>query len=317
MRNLYRALSSYYGRRDFREFQNKLSEDVYKSLGNSYSNLHNEVKMVTELCELLDNINFEKFTLSAKKIHGSKSYVQFKNRDKIVTTELADMVIITTATQNRSVVFEKVAFVQNKKESSDGKWKIDSDQLYLLKNFPSFIGTKGIFNQSFSKQSISYRNQSNALGMYGLFADPGEMTLVSADLVNRYNDRLTLDFDKIRAIEKIAPFNYTLPFDSDPMFIEDMYYYMMKRGFPFFNFSNMPFLQNSIQSLDIYEFIRNWTLFNIGEPVVQNGIVLDEQLKSFNDVLLKNFENVRSISSNVNDINFDGEILVLVLKLEL
>jgi len=94
MHQLINTLSNYNNRIDFREFQNSITEESYENLGLSYSNGYNEVKTVTEFCNLLNGKRFEKLRIYAKKIHGSKSYVQFKNKDKPVSTELADMVII-------------------------------------------------------------------------------------------------------------------------------------------------------------------------------------------------------------------------------
>jgi hypothetical protein len=57
------------------------------------------------------------------------------------------MLIVSLATENKTIVYERVAFIQNKKRrGSTGKWTIDQDQLFLLHNFPSFDGVSGIYS---------------------------------------------------------------------------------------------------------------------------------------------------------------------------
>jgi len=89
------------------------------------------------------------------------------------------MVIISVATKDREIVYEKTAFIQNKKEDSENVWKIDQDQLYLLHNFPTFKGEKGIFRKNFN-DDVVFQHYSETLGNYGLFQSPGEMILTNA-----------------------------------------------------------------------------------------------------------------------------------------
>ena len=56
----------------------------------------------------------------------------------------------------------------------------DSQQLFLLKNFPPFLGNSGIFQGC---TDLTFRNDSRCLGAFGLFHDPGEMLFISAPLV--------------------------------------------------------------------------------------------------------------------------------------
>ena len=129
MDRLLKTFSDYYNRQDFRTFQNNLARKVYETLGTSYSNSDGEVKIVTDMCNAINGETFGKLKLLATKIHGSRSFVEFHNQDKPTTKELADMVIISVATKDREIVYEKTAFIQNKKEDSENIWKIDQDQL--------------------------------------------------------------------------------------------------------------------------------------------------------------------------------------------
>ena len=131
MDSLYKIFSDYYHRPDFKKFQNTFARDVYESLGTSYSNSDGEVKMVTEMCQKIDGKTFEKLKFYTKKIHGTRSFVEFHNQDKPITKELADMVIISVATKNKEIIYEKTAFIQNKKEDTDSNWKIDSGPTLL------------------------------------------------------------------------------------------------------------------------------------------------------------------------------------------
>lgn len=317
MNQLINTLSNYNNRIDFREFQNSTTEESYENLGLSYSNGYNEVKTVTELCNLLNGKRFEKLRIYAKKIHGSKSYVQFKNKDKPVSTELADMVIITLATRKNTIVYDKTCFIQNKKEDSKKKWKIDQNQLYLLKNFPSFTGTKGIFNQSFKGKKISYKNSNKTLGTYGFFQNPGEMILLNAENVYKYQNGTSIDLDTIKKIPIIPESGNGIPFMYDPMIMEEYIYMLMKR-FPKYGFPNMnmPFLGNTNICLDLYEFIRNWTLFNIGEPATIFQNTVDEQLSNFNKLIYREFQEM-NLDINIEGGEFQNNLVVFVARYEL
>lgn len=289
MNNLIRTFTDYYNRPDFRKFQNTLAKDVYETLGTSYSNSDGEVKMVTEMCNTINGKTFEKLKFHSKKIHGTRSFVEFQNQDKPTTKELADMVIISVATQGREIVYEKTAFIQNKKEDKNENWKIDQDQLYLLHNFPTFKGNKGIFKRNF-KDEVVFLNHSETLGNYGFFQEPGEMILLNALMVYRLQQSNKISFSDIRRytnnnLNNNSGFHFPL---IDHPFMEEMLYryfkHFPKYGLPFLN---LPFLNNSIASFNIYEFIRNWSLFNIGEVVSAYGNTFDKDLSKFNRILLR------------------------------
>ena len=319
MNNLIRTFADYYNRPDFRKFQNTLAKDVYETLGTSYSNSDGEVKMVTEMCNTINGKSFDRLKFYTKKIHGTRSFVEFHNQDKPTTKELADMVIISVATQNKEIVYEKTAFIQNKKEDKGEHWKIDQDQLYLLHNFPTFKGNKGIFKRNF-KDEVVFLNQSETLGNYGLFQKPGEMILLSALMVYRLQQSNKISLSDIRRYTNNDPKNNAgihFPFIDHP-FMDKMFYryfeHFQKYGLPF---SNLPFLNNSISSFNIYEFIRNWSLFNIGEVVSSFGNTLDKDLSQFNRILLKEAGLSNHINTNIDAPEFENKMTIIVAHLDL
>ncbi|MDX2045382.1 MAG: hypothetical protein SFU87_01265 [Chitinophagaceae bacterium] len=319
MEKLFRTLSDYYSRPDFRKFQNTVGREVYEVFGTSYSNADGEVRMVTDLCKSIDGKSFDRLKLYSKKIHGSRSFVEFHNQDKPTTKELADMVVIAVATSQRKIIFEKTAFIQNKKESTEANWKIDQDQLYLLHNFPTFKGAKGIFKKSFGSEVI-FLNQSQTLGNYGFFQSPGEMTLASALTVYKLQSGDTISLDEIRKFkESVATHSsgFQFPFLDHPMW-EDMFYryfkYFPKHGLPFMN---LPFLSNSEISLNVYEFIRNWTYFNIGEVCSAFDYIVDKDLSTFTRLLLRTVGLSNFIDLNVEGGDLDSNLTILVAHLNL
>jgi hypothetical protein len=319
MENLIRTFSEYYNRPDFRKFQNTLAREVYDTLGTAYSNLDSEVKIVTDMCNTINGKSFETLKFHTKKIHGTRSYVEFYNQDKPITKELADMVIISVATKNRKIVYEKTAFIQNKKEDTEGNWKIDQDQLYLLHNFPTFKGKKGMFKRHFADEVV-FLNHSETLGNYGLFQYPGEMILVNSLTVFKLQQGDKISFSDIRKFTDNSYHNnsgFQFPFIDHPFWDEMFYHYSKhfpKYGLPFLN---LPFLNNSIASFNIYEFIRNWSLFNIGEVVNAYGIIVDKDLSTFNHILLKEVGLSEFINTNIEGQEFENNLNIIVAHMNL
>jgi hypothetical protein len=319
MDRLIRFFSECYQDRNFRQFQNNLAREVYDTLANSYSRSANEVTIVTDLCKTINRQKFKSLRFFADKIHGSRSYVEFYNQDKPTTKELADMVIISVATRDKEIVYEKIAFVQNKKEK-DGIWEIDPDQLYLLHNFPTFKGTKGLFKRNFTGEII-FQNHSDGLGNYGLFQSPGEMMLTNASTVHRLQQNCKISQSDIRKYASDYNIGHSPWF---PMFYHPFWKEMvcmdikhfLKYGLPFLQF---PFLGNSAVSFNIYEIIRNWSLFNIGEVVTIEGLSIDTDLKKFSRLLLRNTgasEYINLYGDN-DQFEFDNNLAVLVSHVNL
>jgi hypothetical protein len=319
MDNLFRTLSDYYNSPDFRKFQNTFAKDVYETLGTSYANSDGEVKMVTDMCDKINGQTYQKLKFHSKKIHGTRSFVEFNNQDKPTTKELADMVIISVATKDKEIIYEKTAFIQNKKEDTESHWKIDQDQLYLLHNFPTFKGTKGIFKKNY-KDEVVFLNHSQTLGNYGLFQSPGEMILLNALTVYKLQqgDKISLcDIRKFASnnFQNSSAFQFPL---IDHPFMDDMFYryfkHFPKYGFPFLN---LPFLNNSTVSFNIHEIIRNWTLFNIGEVVSVYGNTIDKDLSNFSRNLLRETGLSNIINLNIEGQEFQNNIVIFVAHLNL
>ncbi len=315
MDKLIRTFSDYYNRSEFRKFQNNFALEIYETLGSSYSNVDGEVKIVTDMCETINGKNFEDMNFYTKKIHGARSYVEFNNQDKPTTKELADMVIISIATKNREIIYEKTAFIQNKKEDANGNSKIDQDQLYLLHNFPTFKGKKGMFKKYFSDEVV-FLNHSESLGNFGLFQQPGEMVLLNAATVYKLQQGEKISSSDIRRYANNNS-GFSLPLFNHPLMEEMLYRYF--RHFPIYGlpFLNLPFLSNSTVSYNIYEFIRNWTLFNIGEIVSINGHSLDKDLYNFNRMLLKEVGLSEHININIEEQGFRGNLNIIVAHLNI
>jgi len=79
-----------------------------------------------------------------------------------------------------------------------------------------------------------------------------------------------------------------------------------------------PFLQNTSLSLNVYEFIRNFTFFNIGEPI--NPLENDNDLYNYVKFIIQGTRLKGKITINdfLNeniDINDNPQILCIHLKL--
>lgn len=310
---------------DFRSFQNELSQKAYDTLAQGFNTRSNEVALVGRLVEAINGANFDMMKFHADKIHGSRSYVEFNYRDKPTTKEMADMVIISIASYKRERVYQKITFVQNKVDNNR-KWSIDEEQLFLLKNFPKFSGNKGIF-RSFSNDDVIFLNHSRCLGSFGLFMNPGEMMLLSAPLLAELKNEKSITMEDIKVPE--AEMNKGnqqsfFPFLLDHPFMDEMLHYMSKyarkfTGTPFMSGGSFPFLNNSVFSRDLYDFIRNWSQFNIGEPTYAFGNVLDPGLDNFCNYLLRYIgidEYVNLPSSNVEG-KFHNEMALLAMHVDL
>lgn len=316
MDRLFRTLYDFYQDIDFRKFQNSFARDLYENLGTSYSNSYNEVKTVTELCNTINGKSYHNLKFHTKKIHGSRSFVELYNQDKPTTKELADMVIISIATRESKIVFEKTAFIQNKKEDDNNQWKIDLDQLYLLRNFPTFKGNRGIFRRNFNDEVVFFNN-SKTLGNYGLFQYPGEMIIASAHTIFKVlqNDKVFLN-DLKNELDSFQQLNNSNVLDY--RYFEEILHRMYKFHPAFLSsFLNLPFLGNSSISLNIYDFVRNWTLFNIGDVVGLFGKIVEPDLFKFNQIMLKEVGLKQYLNNNFESPEFENNIVVIVSHLDL
>ncbi len=321
MDRLYRDYFELIKRSDFKRFLNDFSLKLYDVLSIGYKNNKNEVALVTDLSNVINNTSFENLNFHAFKIHGSKSYVEFHHKDEPTTKELADMLIISIASYGRERVFQKVSFVQNKKDSNQN-WLIDEGQLFLLKNFPSITGRKGILKKFYLDDKVDFVNHSESLGTYGLFLSPGDMILVSAKYIDALLENKKVNLNKLKELNartNNVTNNNLFPIIPHPYFEEiiyKMHKYERRFGYSYPFNSNLPFLTNSMLSSDISEFVRNWSLFNIGEPTFSFGNIHDEPLDQFINYILRSIgmnEYIDIKASNENH-EFENTMIVTVLN---
>ena len=258
-------------RSDFRLWQNSLATEAYSTLEVSNASGDDEVKVVTKLCETLNDKSNGQMRLYAKKIHGSRSMVKFTNGDNaLVTREMADMVVISLVTTDNKIVFEKLAFIQNKKEHGAGKWNIEQSQLYLLHNLPTFDGVSGIFRH---EKSIALPSIQGRLGNYGLFNAPCNMVFANARIIAALQRGTMVSFDDINKSTAISN-TPNIPFwGCYEDFLHNDLHYLFKHGYGYFLSSSngIPVLGDCSITLNMHQFMRNWTQFNIGEVIIFNG----------------------------------------------
>lgn len=292
----------------FLKFQNDVAQAIYAALGEGYAAHENEVSLVTRLVEATNGMAHGRLRLFSRKIHGSRSYVEFFHRDRPVTKELGDSVYITVVTQGRERVLERVCFVQNKLADSGKRtaWRIDEGQLFLLKNFPRFSGNRGIFRRS---RDVIFKNPGGCLGAYGLLASPGEMVFAAAPLVEAVSRGrgsvplqglaspwlTTLNAGSATGSPSLPWFGMPWhPKTSDPMFWEmlheELFHFLRHHGFlplqPWGGGSGS-FLGHTRFAADIHDFVKAWLLCNLGEFSLAFGGVVDPALEQISASLLR------------------------------
>jgi len=311
---------------NFREFQIGLSQRMYNALGEGYISSENEVSLISRLVKAINKETFKKFKFYAHKIHGARSYVEFNYRDKPITKEIADMVIISIASCKRERVLQKITFVQNKVDKNK-KWAIDDEQLFLLKNFPKFSGNKGIF-KVFSIEDIVFLNHSKCLGSFGLFMNPGEMVFLSASLLSELKMDNGIAIENISLAETVTNVGtrgFFFPFIFEHHFWEEFFHYIDKytRRYaffaPFISNGPFPFLNNSTFSRDIYDFTRDWTQFNIGETTYAFGNIINPVLDKFTNFLLRTIGIQEHVDLPLEGIEgeFNNELALIVMHIDL
>jgi hypothetical protein len=263
-------------------------------LGQGYSANDNEVALVTRLVASINGKSYKRLRLLANKIHGSRSYVEFDYRDKPTTKELGDMVVITAVTNGRQRLFQRLCIIQNKK-ASGGKWGIDREQLFLLKNFPPLSGNRGILRGS---HDIAFRNMSRCLGAFGLLFEPGEMIFASADLISEMSrGEDSLSRDRI-AMPSRAGTNTS---SQDGIFsvLPWMRFHKSEMNFLLHEFEEyagcfpwtiggQQFIGNTVYANDICDLIRAWTQLSIGEVTCLDGEIVNREVDNFTNHLIRN-----------------------------
>jgi hypothetical protein len=264
----------------FFEYQNEIIDDAYESIGQSYSNDSNEVTIVTNLVNALNGKTFNNdychIHLSAAKIHGSRSYVEFNYRDKPTTKELGDMAVISLITNGKTRLFQRICIIQNKKAVNQS-WVIDQEQLFLLKNFPPFNGQRGIFRR---QRKVNFRNRSGCLGAFGLFYKPGDMIFISAQYLEVFlhhtNTLSASDIEFPPSHRSLESSIYNGYFGMPHQFSQELFHHT------YFHYGNFRF------GYDFYDFIKAWTQINLGEITVMNKIIVNSNVDSFANQLILN-----------------------------
>ncbi|MCL2135368.1 MAG: hypothetical protein FWH37_07455 [Candidatus Bathyarchaeota archaeon] len=294
----------YYNSTDFRVWQNRFVNDIYSCL----MSVGKEIPTVTALCDVMSEKRYRGLHIESKKIHSrSTSGVNFECRGKSVTKELADMVIVSLVTLDRQIVFMKTAFIQNKRATRQNalhtsqpsdSWVIDQEQLFLLKNFPTFTGASGLFNDI----QFSFLNHSRSLGNYGLFSSNGDMTFLTAQNVfHNQNSNGRVVFDSIKRSNIIFSKSHI----NHEYFDKDYSRYCNCPGglgcddWMRLYFYNPPFFRNYSYALDVSEVVKELTYFNIGDLSIIVGHVTDAELYSYTGKLL-----LAAFGHKINEVYF-------------
>ncbi|MBI4738173.1 hypothetical protein HY772_01185 [Candidatus Woesearchaeota archaeon] len=313
----------------FLNFQNEITRDAYDALGQAYAANGNEVEIVTKLVEAVKDKSYDRIHISASKIHGSRSYVEFNFRDKPTTKELGDMAIITVVTSGKTRLLQRLCIIQNKK-AKDQKWGIDPEQLFLLKNFPPFAGNRGIFR---GMSNVVFRNRSGCLGAFGLLSEPGEMMFVAAPVFAEIlRDRSSLSASEIGLPSLIPHDGGQSSFHGRPLSMppfDPKEWHMIMREFmheigPFpwmrsFDYA-LPFFGNVHYGRDMYDFVRAWTQINLGEFTCLRGTIINAEVDGFANHLIRSAGMGRGVDFPTGDQNverkFEGGMTVFLLRVD-
>jgi hypothetical protein len=256
--------------------------------------------------------------------------VEFNYLDKPVTKELGDMAVIGLITSGKDRLFQRTCLIQNKRRAGTG-WDIDLEQLFLLKNFPPFAGNKGMFKGC---RNLSFRNTSGCLGAFGLLDAPGEMMVLAASLISdRLGGKKSLSHsDLSHAVESRQAQGdsgaWGWHFGSLFMrFHPDDWHFLMevflpRSGFPPFIFSGSgghSFLGNAHVCRDIYDFVRCWTQFSLGEITCVQNTVTNRAVDAFSNRLIQaaGFGGIAAFPDDnvLADLRIEGRLAVLVSHL--
>ena len=322
----------YYASAEFRVWQNDLACDIYRKLSpHTDSGKLQEVPKVTALCEAMSDRKYRGLTIESRMIHGyNNSGVSFDYMGKTAKKELGDMAIISIATIDRRIFLLKTAFIQNK-DSKNNDWGIDEKQLFLLKNFPTFTGERGMFKS----QTFTFLNHSGTLGNFGLFLPNGDMTFLTAQNVfcNQQNNS-RINFDSIR--------NGACGCYPHRTLRDTQRCNRCKRHCDFNDCiecrhcrslndctidSHAPFFGRYSYALDVHEVVRELTYFNIGELswVLSGNDINSDLLRCTGIILASTFgykigegyfnrDNIQGFNHSGDEINMSVVLNHLELK---
>ena len=282
-----RFYDEYYSSVDFRRWQNEFACNIYAHL-KPYSK---EVPKVEAMCNVMANRQYHGLQIESRMIHSyAKSGVAFDFMGETVRKELADMAVISLVTYCREIIFLKTAFVQNKNSTdTPDKWTIDPKQLYLLKNFPTFTGTRGIIKD----KTFTFLNHSGTLGNFGLFSSKCETIFLTArDTFCNQNGSGVINFGDI----KHGATAYNPQFTAQSLCRRwekhccfDCMEYNNRNSTKCGSItlgSSLPFFGNYRYALDVYELVRALTYFNIGELSMAHRRIIDDDLFTYTQKLI-------------------------------
>jgi len=285
--------------------QHDIANCMRSVIRDGFANGSREEVIVEKLVNSVKKINSFPIQLSSEFIHGHRSMVKYDFGGLEPQCELGDMFIISVLTYNRKRIFQRISFIQNKmalksrlttKECSP-KWKIDHTQLYLLKHFPPMEGTSGLFKNC----KIVLANTSRCLGSYGLLHAPDQMVFASAPLVSDllFGNKIitSKQFSDITARmnmyccssvhESTWPLFFSHIHPMDFMELTHMIHnFWRSHGYPWYPMPNS-FVMNNHLSCDILDFVKNWTLLNIGEPTYFGETVVNPELDTIGNAMLR------------------------------
>ncbi len=263
-------LAGLLGTKRFYHFQLALAISWYSELCKGYqAKINGEDEEI--LVKRLVNVSKKSYTskggmqikVASKFIHGHRSQVKYNGfNNGPHQCELGDMAVVSVVIENGKPIFERLCFIQNKKgkhNKASITWTINLDQLFLLKHFPAISGVGGILNRH---TNIVFLNRSRCLGAYGLLYSPGEMIFVSAPVVA----------DSMKGKKSINSKDIAFP----PVLSHNT---IWPPWYPYWycGFFSRPICGNTIFTRDIYDFIMAWTQLSIGEILVCNGDVINDE----------------------------------------
>jgi len=175
---------------DYRDWQWNIAVRLRRALEAEYVNRTDEIKCVRAIIDqialskpfLLTQAQGMSVTIEAVSTFMHGSIVKFSVGGEEHKRELADLLVLGSYVENGSLRWQRACFIQTKREriSSTPRIEVDEWQLALLGNFPEFKGLTGIL------KGLNYhlRNRTGMLGAYGMLTSPGDLTILSARVLN-------------------------------------------------------------------------------------------------------------------------------------
>lgn len=298
------------GNLSFLEFNKKLAIELWQAFKQSVDTNKREEHIVQQFVNITNGKHVNGISLHSKFIHGKESQVKFYSPFKDRPRELGDSLIITILKEKQEILLSKTCFIQHKKAESQKRgssWKIQKDQLFLLKNFPPFSGVSGIFA---NEKDLILRNDSGCLGAYGLFGKDGNMIFMAAPLITELlRGRDSISDKDISLIPTSAPSPFLgFPFCDCP----EAEYFFRQRGWPFHRVvAQGGYLNNTLFCRDLFDFTSNWLRCNIGEVTYSFGQIISSELHgitkwAIRQLDLSNTINFKETENDQDNRSFEG-----------